>query len=415
MAGALQQRDFRLLWGGQFVSDFGRQLTIFAFPTIAILGLHARAESVTALTGSEFGVIPLFAMVAGVLIDRWRRRHTMIAANAVRLLALASVPAAALFHALTMAQLVAVATIVSLAGLFFDTAYQPFLTTLVGRQSYEAGNARMTLSAQLAVALGNAIAGPVIAVLGAPLALCGNVVTYALGTAALLRIRAAEQPLRGTSRSFRREFREGAALVTADPHLRSLALTTALFYLGGTLVDSMLPLYAYRTLHLTPLAFGAALAAASTGVVLAPRLLRATRVAGVGAIVSVAALATAAGDLLCVLAFAPLAGLVLGRAIVAMSAPAYEMTVQTAATARVADRFLARMNAALRTLTNVAIPVGCFASGLLGARFGFVPVMIAGCAILACSPLALYALRRKGRTHMCSCSMTTTSALPSAA
>ena len=90
VAGALQRRDFRLLWGGQFVSDFGRQLTIFAFPTIAILGLHARAEVVTALTGSEYAVIPLFAMVAGVLIDRWRRRHTMILANAVRLTTLAS-------------------------------------------------------------------------------------------------------------------------------------------------------------------------------------------------------------------------------------------------------------------------------------------------------------------------------------
>ncbi len=78
VAGALQQRNFRLLWGGQFVSDLGRQLTIFAFPTIAILGLHARAETVTALTGSEYAVTPLFAMLAGLLIDRWRRRHTII-------------------------------------------------------------------------------------------------------------------------------------------------------------------------------------------------------------------------------------------------------------------------------------------------------------------------------------------------
>src|ERR1700756_5206159 len=101
VAGALQRRDFRLLWGGQFVSNFGSQLTIFAFPTIAILGLHARAETVTALTGSEYAVIPFFAMIAGVLIDRWRRRHTMILANLVRLCALATVPLAGAFHALT--------------------------------------------------------------------------------------------------------------------------------------------------------------------------------------------------------------------------------------------------------------------------------------------------------------------------
>lgn len=415
MAGALQRRDFRLLWGGQFVSDFGRQLTIFAFPTIAILGLHARAEMVSALTGSEYAVIPLFAMVAGVLIDRWRRRHTMILANLVRLTALASVPLAGAFHALTMVHLIAAAVVISFAGLFFDTAYQPFLASLVGRESYAEGNARMTLSWQVAVALGNALGGPVIHLLGAPLALVGNLLTYCVGTCALVKIRKPEVRVAPSERSFRREFREGCSIVTRDPVLRSLALTTSVFYLGGTIVDCALPLYVYRTLHQTPLAFGIMLALAAAGCIFGGFVSRVTRRFGAYALLVAAPLCVASGDALCALTILPLVAIVIGRTLVVAAAPAYDMTVQTIATERVDDAYLARMNAALRTMTNASIPLGCFVSGLLWTSTGGTAVILIGSTVILSSAGALALLLRAGTNTVCSLSMTTRSALRSAA
>ncbi|MBV8639392.1 MAG: MFS transporter [Candidatus Eremiobacteraeota bacterium] len=415
VAGALQRRDFRLLWGGQFVSDFGRQLTIFAFPTIAILGLHARAEMVSALTGSEYAVIPLFAMVAGVLIDRWRRRHTMIFANLVRFSALASVPLAAAFHTLTMVHLILAAVVISFAGLFFDTAYQPFLASLVGRESYAEGNARMTLSWQVAIALGNALGGPVIHVLGAPLALVGNLLTYCVGTCALLNIRKPEVRVAPAGRSFRREFREGCSIVTRDRVLRSLALTTSVFYLGGTIVDCALPLYVYRTLHQTPLAFGIMLAVAASGCIFGGFVSRVTQRFGAYALLVVAPLCVASGDALCALGILPLVAIVVGRTIVAAAAPAYDMTVQTIATARVEDGYLARMNAALRMMTNASIPLGCFISGVLFTRSGGADVLLIGSLIILSSAGTLALLLREGTKTMCSLSITTRSAQQSAA
>ncbi len=408
MAGALQRRDFRLLWGGQFVSDFGRQLTIFAFPTIAILGLHARAEVVTALTGSEYAVIPLFAMIAGVLIDRWRRRHTMILANLVRLTALASVPLAAAFHSLTMMHLILAAVTISLAGLFFDTAYQPFLASLVGRESYAEGNARMTLSWQVAVALGNALGGPVIHLLGAPLALVGNLATYCVGTFALLKIRKAEARSVKSDRSFRREFREGCAIVAGDPVLRSVALASSVLYLGGTIVDCALPLYVYRSLHQTPLAFGVMLAIAACGVIAGGFVSRATQRFGAYTVLIAAPLCIASGDALCAIGVLPLVAIVVGRTLVAAAMPAYDMTVQAIATARVDDPYLARMNAALRTMTNVSIPIGCFICGLLWTRNGAVTVILVGSVVIFLSAGALAMLLRPS-------SRKTRSALQSAA
>ena len=397
VAGALQRSDFRLLWGGQFVSDFGRQLTVFAFPTIAILGLHARAEVVTALTGSEYAVIPLFAMVAGVLIDRWRRRHTMILANLVRFTALASVPLAGYFHALTMVHLILAAVVISLAGLFFDTAYQPFLASLVGRESYAEGNARMTLSWQVAVALGNALGGPVIHVFGAPLALVGNLLTYCVGTFALVKIRKAETRATKCERSFRREFREGCAIVAGDPVLRTVALAASVLYLGGTIVDCALPLYVYRSLHETPLAFGVMLALAACGVIAGGFVSRATRRFGPYTVLGAAPLCIASGDAMCAIGLLPIVAIVVGRTLVAAAAPAFDMTVQAIATARVDDPYLARMNAALRTMTNVSIPIGCFICGVLWNRAGAVAVILTGSLVILSSAvlLAAFALRER--------------------
>lgn len=354
-------------------------------------------------------------MVAGVLIDRWHRRHTMILANLVRLVALASVPAAAALGRLTMLHLLLSATVVSLAGLFFDTAYQPFLASLVGREHYAEGNARMTLSAQIAAALGNAFGGPLIHMLGAPLALVGNLGTYAAGTFALLRIRQPEMRPAREERSFRREFREGCAIVVHDPLLRTLAIATAVLYLGATIVDSVLPLYVYRELHQTPLAFGFMLAFAACGVLAGGFVSRATRRFGVVALLVVTAVAVAAGDMLCAAGIVPLVAIVLGRTVVAAAAPAYEMTVQTLATSRVEDGYLARMNAALRTLTNLTIPLGCFAAGALVTRLGCTTVISLGAATILTSSLVLARIKQAGTTPLCSHSTTTICALPSAA
>ena len=368
-----------MLMGGQFVSDYGRQLSIFALPTIAIISLHASAITVTAISGLECAVIPLLAMVAGVLVDRWRRRRTMVAANAVRFTALASIPIAACFHALSVPQLFLTAFIVSAASLLFDTAYQPFLAFLVGREAYAEGNARMTMSYCVASALGNGSGGPIVQALGAPLAIIANLTTYVTGTIALLNIRKPEmraQPQ--TDRSFRREFREGAAVVWGDSFLRNLAFTSGTLYFGGAIVDAVLPLYVYRSLHQTPLFLGVILALASCGLFGGVLMRRLAKKRGALTVLPYVIVAVALGHAACTLAVLPVFAILAGRTIVACAAPAYDVMVQTMATERAADHQLGRMNAAMRTITNAPIPVGCTLGGILSGVVGFQGAMLVG-------------------------------------
>lgn len=413
----MQLRDFRMLLSGQFVSDYGRQLSIFALPTIAILSLHASALTVTAINGLEWAVIPLFAMVAGVLIDRWKRRRTMIAANVVRTLALATIPVAVFFHALTVPQLFATALVVSLASLFFDTAYQPFLAFLVGRQAYAEGNARMTMGYCIASALGNGSGGPIVQALGAPLAVLTNILTYVSGTVALLSIRKPEVRIEPShERSFRREFREGARIVWGDPLLRRLAFTSATFYFGGALVDAVLPLYVYRSLHQTPLFFGVILAVASCGLFGGALASRLAKRIGALPLLPFAIVVVAIGHAISTAAILPVAAILIGRTLIACAAPTYDVMVQTLATERAHDHQLGRMNAAMRTITNAPIPLGCTLGGFLSGLVGFHGAMLFGASACLLSLGVFFILQAQtGRNESCLPSTTAISAIQSAA
>jgi hypothetical protein len=102
----------------------------------------------------------------------------------------------------------------------------------------------------------------------------------------------------------------------------------------------------------------------------------------------------------------PLIAIVAGRMLVAATSPAYEMMIQSLATSRVDDRYLARMNAALRTLTNTTIPIACFAAGFLTTHIGAINVILIGAAVISTAAISLAIFAHRGRTTRRSPSMT---------
>src|SRR3982074_1042380 len=97
-------RDFVRFWAGQTISQFGTQVTVLAFPTIAILALHATPFQVGLLGALEFLAFPVLGLFAGVPADRVRRRPILIACDLGRAVALATVPVAAYLGLLTIHQ-----------------------------------------------------------------------------------------------------------------------------------------------------------------------------------------------------------------------------------------------------------------------------------------------------------------------
>src|SRR5215212_11613152 len=79
----LKFRDFRLLWLGQIISDFGDGLT-----TLALFILVNQLTGSTAALATMAIVLAIpqvtFGLLAGVYVDRWDRKRIMILSDLLR-------------------------------------------------------------------------------------------------------------------------------------------------------------------------------------------------------------------------------------------------------------------------------------------------------------------------------------------
>ena len=87
--GLWRYPDFLKLWAGQTVSVFGDHVSALALPLVAVLILEASAAEMGLLTAAGQTPLLLVELVAGVWVDRMRRRPLLIATDVGRALILA--------------------------------------------------------------------------------------------------------------------------------------------------------------------------------------------------------------------------------------------------------------------------------------------------------------------------------------
>ena len=76
--GLWRHPDFLRLWSAQTISQFGSQVSQLALPLAAILLLDASAFEVALLGTVEFLPFLLFALPAGVWVDRLRGEPILV-------------------------------------------------------------------------------------------------------------------------------------------------------------------------------------------------------------------------------------------------------------------------------------------------------------------------------------------------
>src|SRR5579863_6371599 len=87
MMRALRQRDFALLWLGGLISLAGDWILMVGLPIYVFLLTHSvLATGLMLLAGRVPAIV--FGSVAGIFVDRWDRRLTMVVANVALALAL---------------------------------------------------------------------------------------------------------------------------------------------------------------------------------------------------------------------------------------------------------------------------------------------------------------------------------------
>ena len=390
-----RHRDFLKLWGGQTISLFGSLLTQFALPLLAALLLGAGAAEMALLAAAE--VVPglLLGFVAGVWVDRLRRRPLLIAADIGRALALASIPLAAALGALHIGQLYAVALIVSVFGVVFDVAYPSYLPTLLKPRELVEGNAKLESSAALAEVSGWGIAGVLTQVAGAPLAILLDAVSFVVSALSLATIRRREPPPDADHerRSVAREVWAGLRFVVADPARRMVTAAGALDTLFGNALGTLIVLYLVRDLRLEPVVMGAIFAVGGVSAFAGSLLV--TRVARrwpVGRILPAALLLYDVGALTIPLAGGPtplaVALLALGQSLDAAHT-VYSVTRLSWFQRTTPDRMQGRFHATLRVVEGGATVIGLALGGVLGQTLGVRATLFLVCAGKLLGPLLL--------------------------
>ena len=374
--------DFRRLWAAESVSQLGSQVTMLALPLIAITVLHATTFEVGALTAVEMAPFILVGLFAGVWVDRIRRRPILVAADAGRAIALATIPIAALAGHLTLAQLYAVSLVTGVLTVFFDVAYQSYLPSLVPRGQLADGNGKLEVSRSGAQVAGPGLAGSLVAAVTAPYAIALDAGSFVLSALFIGRIRRREPavppPADGVRPRMRSQIAEGFAFLWRHPLLRPIALCTATSNLFSSITQALYLVYAVRVLHLGPGTIGAILAVGNVGFLLgALGSVRVARRFGVGRTIVVSILSSSPFALLVPLAprSNPIPFLAIAGVGMAIGTPIYNITQVSLRQAITPDRLLGRMNASMRFLVWGTMPIGALAGGVLGSTLGLRPAL----------------------------------------
>lgn len=200
----------------------------------------------------------------------------MIAADVVRFVALLSVPIAAWLGLLTYSQLCVVGVIQGAALIAFTAASGAHLKALVPADGRAEANSRFESTTWTTLSVGPPIGGALVTLVGAPLTLVIDAISYLLSALGVRRIRQPEAaPVRHESR---RDLTAGWRYIWRDRGLRSLFWNSQLF--GGPLMMTapLLPVLMLRDLHMQPWQYGLVAGVPCLGGVLgawlAPRLTR---------------------------------------------------------------------------------------------------------------------------------------------
>jgi hypothetical protein len=264
--GLWHHLEFRRLWIGETVSQFGTMISLLALPLVAILYLHATTFEVGLLTMLESIAFLLVGLPAGAWVDRMRFRWVLIVNDLIRAAALGSIPLAHLLDVLTIGQMYIVSFVVSVSTVFFDVAYQSYLPALVDRDALVEGNSKLQASESVSQIAGPGLGGLLIQALTAPYAVLVDALSFVWSAMWVGAIRARPpKPERKPDRHLGREIMEGLKFVIGNRLLRSIAMCTGLFNLFSSMIAAVILVLFARELHLSAGVIGVLLSISAVG------------------------------------------------------------------------------------------------------------------------------------------------------
>lgn len=382
--------DFRRLFGGSTVSLFGSSVTTVALPLTAVSYLDASAVQMGLLSASALLPNLLFALPAGVWLSRLAYRPVLVATDLLQAGLLGMVPVLALLGLLEVWQLYVVVLLAGTCSLFDAVAAESFTPLLVPHDRLLAANGLRALSASTVSTSGNAVAGALVQLLSAPVALAVDALSFVASAFWKSRISVDGRfpsPRVQPRETSVRQVRSGFQVVFGHPVLRSITISATVGALAGQLQNVVLVLYLVRELQLPVATVGLVIAVAGlAGVLGALAGASITARLGHGPTFLLGMVATSlAGFVLATAAGPPpvvLAVLVAGQFLRGIGPSLFGMNQQTIRQSLVPSELLPRALATWRVLVYGVQPVGALLGGLLGEAMGLRAALVVGSVVM---------------------------------
>ena len=273
-AGPFISRDFALLWSGQTISILGD----FVFNTALLVWIGAvlaRGASWAPLAVSGVLVAAaapavLIGPLAGVFVDRWDHRRTMLAMDAIRMgvvallipvaigIPLPLAPSGRLPVAWTLGLLYGGVFVIGACEQFFRPATLALLGGLVEEPLRPRAMGMLQGAVSVGMLVGPAVAPPLLLFFGPVWALLINAASFAVSFATIWALRrprdlTAAQEGKAPRRGFARELAAGAHFLLRSRVLRTLVMTSAIAMLGAGTLNVLDIFFTTQNLH-TPVA-----------------------------------------------------------------------------------------------------------------------------------------------------------------
>ncbi len=377
-------------WAAGATSHLGSAVGTVALPLTALTVLHASAFEMGLITAAGYLAYLLISLPAGVIVQRLPLRGMQVVLDLTRALAIGSVPLAWWFEVLTVAQLVAVALVVSFANVLFDVANQTFLPELVPPAQLQARNSLNSGTHAVTQLGGPSLGGFAVQALGAVPTLFVNTAGYLISALLLRTLPArrvrqpAERPPMATM------IREGWHYVVRHPIIGPAMwdATVTNFVCGAML--ALFPYYLVRELGASPLLVGVLLAADGLGTLIGAALTtRFTARVGTARGLIIAAAVSVAGALIIPLGTGVTAyvAFAAGNLILATATVVLSVTTRTYRMLASPPELLSRVIATVKFVSWGAIPLGGLLAGALAGPLGARTTLLIFGALTIASPL----------------------------
>jgi MFS family permease len=263
---AMRHRNFQLYFGGQLISNIGTWMQIIAQGWVVYqlghseltLGLVAFASAIPILAISPW---------AGVVVDRVSRRNLLIWTQAGSMLLAFTLAALSFTGAVKEWHVIVLSALLGVVNAFDAPARQAFVPEMVGKEDLPNAIALNSIMFNSARIIGPALAGLLLAIIGAAWCFTLNGISFLAVIAGLLLMKLPPHKVTPDPTSHWRQLISGLQYTIRNREISSLISLALVFSVFGITYATLLPAFVEKVLHQGALAYGWINAASGLGAV----------------------------------------------------------------------------------------------------------------------------------------------------